>query len=165
MTAWLLLVTLILPSAAAPDPYAPLRLYNGSWAVTRHDKGTGESATDSLVNACSQIGLYFACQQTVNGKTAALVVFIPAGDAGHYFTHAVLPDGQSSGRGDLTIAGSHWEYLSHHTGEDGKTTWYRTVNDFQGNDRIHFESAESSDGKNWTVTHFGDDTRNPAGTR
>lgn len=164
MMPWLLLLALIVPSAAAPDPYAPLRLYNGSWAVTRHDKGTGQSATDSLVNACSQIGLYFACQQTVNGKTAALVVFIPSGDAGHYFTHAVLPDGHSPGRGDLTITGTRWVYLGHSDQPDGKTVWYRTTNDFQGNDRIHFESAQSSDGKTWTVTSDGEDTRSPAGS-
>lgn len=163
MTLWLLLLALVLPAAAAQDPYAPLRLYGGSWAVTRHEKATGKSATDSLVNACSQIGQYFACQQTVNGKTAALVVFIPDGNGGHYFTHAVLPDGHSPGRGELTITGNHWVYLGHSDQADGKTMWYRTTNDFQSKDRIHFESAQSADGKTWTVMSDGDDTRSPSG--
>ena len=152
----------MLPPAEPQDPYAPLRLYQGSWTVTRHEQSSGKTITDSLVNDCSQIGLYFACQQTVNGKVAALVVFIPHGSSGHYFTHAVLPDGQTPGRGELTITGPHWVYMGHSDGPGGKTTWYRTTNDFTGNDRIHFESAQSTDGKTWTVTASGDNNRNPA---
>lgn len=95
----------------------------------------------------------------MNGKVAALVVCIPDGNSGHYFTHAVLPDGRTPGRGELTITGSHWVYMGHSDGADGKTTWYRTTNDFEGKDRIHFESAQSADGKAWTATANGDDTR------
>lgn len=165
MTHWIVFLAALLASAEPSDPYAPLRLYQGSWTVIRLDKTGGKTVTDSLVNTCSQVGMYFACQQTVNGKTAALVVFIPAGESGHYFTHAVLPDGHSPGRGDLTITGSHWEYMGHSDEPGGKTTWYRTTNDFEGNDHIHFESARSADQKTWTVTGDGDDVRIPAAPR
>jgi hypothetical protein len=163
MTHWIILLAAFVAAAEPQDPYAPLRLYQGSWNVTRHEKA--QTITDSLVNACSQIGLYYACQQTVNAKTAALVVFIPDGNSGHYFTHAVLPDGHSPGRGELTITGSHWVYLGHSDDPGGKTTWYRTTNDFAGKDRIHFESAQSTDGKTWTVTGDGDDIRSRADPR
>ena len=162
MPPWIVLLAGLLPGAAPQDAYAPLRLYNGGWTVTHHDKASGKSGTDSLINQCSQIGLFYACQQTVNGKTGALVVFIPSGDAGHYVTHPVLVDGKSPGSGDLTITGSHWVYLGHSDDPGGKTTWYRTVNDFDGKDHIRFESAQSSDGKTWTVMSDGEESRSPA---
>jgi hypothetical protein len=94
----------------------------------------------------------------VNGKVGALVVFVPTGAPGQYYTQNVLPAGQATGRGDLTIEGGHWTYLGHDD-ENGKTTWYRTTNEFTGNDRIHFESATSTDDKTWTVTMSGDEVR------
>ncbi|HEY6448973.1 MAG TPA: hypothetical protein VIY53_21140 [Acidobacteriaceae bacterium] len=161
MKAGFLLMTAFLFQAAPQDVYTPLRLYSGPWTVTMRDTAPGQSRTDSLVNACSLVGRYFACQQTVNGKVSALVVFVPAATPGQYFTQNVMPDGSASGRGELTIAGAHWEYSSHDE-ENGKTTWYRTINDFTGNDRIHFESARSTDGKTWSVTLSGDEVRGTA---
>ena len=139
----------------AADPYAPLRLYAGTWHVTQTTP-VGKKP-DRLVNDCAQIGRYFACQQTVNGKPGPLVVFIPGAVRGHYHTQIVLPDGDTSGPpGTLTIAGDHWTYLGE---PDAKGVRYRTVNIFSGHDRIHFESARSADGKTWTVTMAGDEVR------
>lgn len=148
-------------SPVAPDPYTPLRLYDGGWTVTMHDASSGKTTTDALVNACSLLKPFFVCQQTVNGKPGALVVFVPAETPGHYYTQNVLPEGWATGRGDLSIEGGHWTYLGHDE-ENGKTTWYRTVNDFTGTDRIHFESAQSPDGKTWTVTRSGDEVHGGA---
>lgn len=148
-------------TAATPsDPYAPLRLYDGAWTVTMHDP-QGKDTTDALVNACHLFGRFFACQQTVNGKVGALVVFVPADSPGHYYTQNVLADDRALGRGELTIEGGHWIYLGHDE-ENGKTTWYRTTNEFTGNDRIHFESAQSPDNKTWTVNQSGDEVRGAA---
>jgi hypothetical protein len=141
-------------AAAAPDPYAPLRLYDGAWTVTMRD--SGKTTTDSLLNDCHQFERYFACQQTVNGKVGALVIFVPGDQAGEYHTQNVTPEGWATGRGDLTIAGNRWTYLGKDE-ENGKTTWYRTTNEFTGNDRIHFEQATSTDGKTWTTTRSGDE--------
>ena len=148
-------------SLPVPDPYAALRLYGGEWTVTMHDASSGKTTTDTLVNACSVLKPFFVCQQTVNGKRGALVVFVPAEAPGHYYTQNVLPEGWATGRGDLSIEGGHWTYLGHDE-ENGKTTWYRTVNDFAGTDRIHFESAQSPDGKTWTVTRSGDEVHSGA---
>ncbi len=149
---------LLFAQAAPSDPYAPLRLYDGPWTVTMHDASSGKTSTDSLLNACRLLKPYYVCQQTVNGKAGALVVFIPTEKPGEYHTQNVLPEGWASGRGDLIIEGGHWTYLGHDD-ENGKTTWYRTVNDFTGTDRIHFESSQSPDGKTWTVMHSGDEVR------
>ncbi len=161
MFATLILAALLGQTPVATmDPYAPLRLYDGSWTVTMHDATSGKTTTDSLLNACHFFGKYFACQQTVNGKVGALVVFVPRDTPGHYYTQPVLPDGSATGRSELTIeltvGGSHWVYLGHDE-ENGKTTWYRTTNDFTGTDRIHFEQATSPDGEAWTVTGSGDE--------
>ena len=140
----------------AADPYAPLRLYEGAWQVTSTPTPAGKKP-DRLVNDCAQIGRYFACQQTVNGKPGALVVFIPGTLPGHYHTQIVLPDGAALGpAGTLTIIGDHWTYLGE---PDAKGVRYRTINVFSGRDRIHFESARSTDGKTWTVTMAGGETR------
>ena len=165
LLATVLVGTLVLMGAthaqSATNPYAPLRLYAGAWQVTQTTPAGKKP--DRLVNDCAQIGRYFACQQTVNGKPGALVVFIPAAMQGHgamlghNHTQDVLPDGAALGPpGTLTIAGDHWTYLG---GPDAKGVRYRTINVFSGRDRIHFESARSTDGKTWTVTMAGDETR------
>ncbi len=137
---------------AADDPYASLRLYDGSWEVRN---GSNSAKPDRLTDHCTLVGTYFVCQQSVNGKVGALLVFVPTATPGHFYTDNVLPDGRSTGRGDLTIDGDRWTYNS--KGErEGKTTWYRTVNVFTGSDRIHSEGSESADGEHWTVKRSND---------
>jgi len=143
---------------AAVDPvYAPLWLYQGTWRVSRSDLAAG-AKPDELKNQCALLGKFFACQQTINGQAGALLIFIPAAAAGHYYTQNIRLDGFASGRSDLEIAGDHWTYTSTRDAS-GRTIYYRTTNVFDGKSRIHFESAESSDGKNWKVTASGDEVR------
>ena len=154
-----MLVVLILAFLGGPansaDPYAPLRLYDGAWSVTMHDD-SGKSNTDSLLNECHLFGRYFACQQTVNGKVGALVVYVPGEAPGHFYIQNVLPDDRAVGRGELTVEGTRYTYASH---DENSTHWWRTTNEFNGNDRIHFEQATSMDGKTWTTTQTGDEVR------
>ncbi len=160
MKILLLLALVFTPMAAAADgPYAPLMLYHGSWQLTKKDLPPGGNP-DTLVDECARVGTYYACQQTVNGKLAALIVFIPAERPGYYYTQAVLPQGLAAGRGELEIDGPDWTYLSK-SEEDGKTTWYRTTNHFTGKDRIHFEQSESADKEHWTTKSSGDEVRIP----
>ena len=165
MTIALLLRVLLLVAVSSPlcfaaveDPaYGPLRLYNGTWELK--EAGPNKGATPELIdNICGLIGKYFACQQTVNGNLSSLIIFIPSGKAGHYYTQSVLPEGWATGRGELEIADDLWTYHSKAT-DSGKTTYYRTTNVFTGKDKIHFEVAESSDGEKWTVTKSGDENR------
>ena len=149
----LVISSLPLLASETESAYAPLWLYKGTWEV----KPAG-GKVDKLLNECNLIGKYFGCQQTVNGRLSALVIFIPADKSGHYFTQAVLPEGWAVGRGELEIDGDHWTYHSKQT-ENGKTMYYRTTNLFSGKDNIHFEISESSDGEHWTVTKSGDEVR------
>jgi hypothetical protein len=150
-----LMLAFLAGQADSVDSYAPLRLYDGAWSVTMHDD-SGKSTTDSLVNDCHLFGRYFACQQTVNGKVGALVVYVPGEMPGHFYIQNVLPDDQAVGRGELTVEGSRYTYAGH----DGSSThWWRTTNEFTGKDRIHFEQAASTDGKTWTTTVSGDEIR------
>ncbi len=50
------------------------------------------------------------------------------------------------------------DYHSKET-EKGKTTYYRTVNVFTGNDHIHFELSESADNNHWKVNSSGEESR------
>jgi len=150
----MLAALLSLVPGPSPNPYAPLQLYAGAWTVTMND--SGKTTTDSLVNDCHLFARHFACQQTVNGKVGALVVYVPAETPGHYYIQNVLPDDRAAGRGELTVEGTRYTYANHN---DDSTQWWRTTNEFRGNDRIHFEQATSTDGKTWTVTRTGDEVR------
>jgi hypothetical protein len=145
-------------AAPGTDPvYAPLWLYHGTWHITSKTAGANP---DELKNQCALVGKYFVCQQTVNGQTGALLIFIPnANNAGHYYTQNVNLQGRASGVGDLEIFGDRWVYSSRWDQGGGKSTYYRTTNVFSGKNRIHYEQAESSNGRDWKVTNSGDELR------
>ncbi len=145
--------TTLAPGSA--QAFSPISLYQGTWQVT---PGMSGSAPDTLSNQCEEFTEYYACQQTVNGKAGALIVFVYTGTTGQYNTQAILPNGFAQGRGDLLIEGSRWTFSGKKT-DGGKTTYFRTVNDWRGHDRIHFEVSHSVDGKTWVVDHQGDERR------
>lgn len=136
---------------------AVLSLYEGAWQVTPSNRPAG-SKPDLLVNECALIGRYFACQQTVNGKAGGLLIFIPSGSPGHFYTQTIMPEGRATGRDDLEITGDRWTYSSQRL-DQGKTTFYRTINTFTGKNKIHYEQAESGDAKQWTTKNSGDEIR------
>lgn len=144
---------------AADSVYAPLWLYQGTWQVTR--QGTAQGKPDTLKNQCALVGRYFACQQTVNGTPGALLVFIPTSQPGHYYTQNIMPEGRATGRADLEISGNRWIF-SNTWDQGGRTTYYRTTNIFTGKTHIHFEQAESSNNRDWTVKSSGEETRTSA---
>lgn len=143
--------------AANDSVYAPLRLYDGNWRVTRTNAPAG-SKPDELNNQCLAIGKYFACQQTVNGGVSALLIFVPSDKPGHFFTQSVNTQGRALGRGDLEITGNRWVFSSSWD-QGGKTTYYQTINTFTGRDHIHFEQQESGNRTDWKTTSSGDDVR------
>ena len=142
-------------TAKSTDPYAPLRLYEGSWQVTRK----GAAKPDVLVNHCALLGQFFACGQTVNGSAGGLVVFIPANkQPGRFYTQTILPEGRATGRDELQIDGNQWTYTSRRD-ENGATTYYRTINTFSDKNHIHYEQSESGNNKDWVVKNAGDEVR------
>ena len=160
MRVIVLLVAVVTTSGAGPaadTTYAPLWLYQGAWRVTRANLAS-PAKPDELVNQCALLGKYFTCGQTVNGKPAELLGFVPAGNPGHYYTQTVNPEARAGGRGELEISGDKWTYTSTWD-QGGRTTYYRTTNIFTGKDHIHFEQAESPDGKDYKVTGLGDEVK------
>lgn len=154
-----LALSLIFAANQAPhnDPiYAPLWLYQGTWQSTT----AGAQKTETILDECSLTGKFFSCQQTVDGKIVALIVFVPTDKPGFYHTQGLTPEGFATGRGDLEIAGEHWTYASK-AQEKGQTTYYRTTNAFTGHDRIHFEQSESADSTHWKVVSSGEELRVP----
>jgi hypothetical protein len=142
----------------AGTPYDPLWLYEGHWKGTVKT-GDSVSATVDLVNTCGRIGTFFGCQQTVNGKTGAVLLYVPAGPPGRYYTQVIQPEGSAAGgRGELQIEGDRWTFQSQ-TKLEGTTSYSRTTNVFTGKDHIHFEQSESSDGEHWVVKMSGDNAR------
>jgi hypothetical protein len=143
------------PKALEPGPFSSLPLYQGTWQVSRNGSG---AKPDTLVNQCAALGSYYTCAQNVNGQSMGLLVFIPKGVANHFFTQVIKPDGRATGRDELEIEGDVWTYRSRRD-ENGKTTYFRTTNTFSGKNKIHFESAHSSNGNDWTTDMSGDDVR------
>src|SRR6185312_4746086 len=157
--ALLFFVFVSVGSAFGPsDPFWSLWLYNGTWKVTRKDQ-----PPQTLVNRCSSFGKFFACEQSVNGDSVALLVFVPGKEPGHFFTQSIKTDGRAGGRGELQIEHNTWTYLSNWN-DGGKTTYYRTTNVYDGRNHIHFEQAESTDNKTWVVKSSGDEVH-PAGSK
>lgn len=149
---------------AADSAFEPLWNYQGTWQFTMNAPG-GKGVSNKIQNDCVDMGQYFLCQQTVDGKVVALLCFTPSETKGAYHTQPIMPDGRAAGRGDLEIDGARWTYPSKED-ENGKTKYYRIVNVFSGKDRIHFERSESEDGKTWKVLASGDEVRtSQAGTR
>jgi len=145
-------------ASKSTDPvYAPLWLYSGSWKITRNNLSPG-AKPDELVNQCTLIGKYFACQQTVNGSVAELLIFVPGSTPGRYHTQSVLPSGRAGGLGELQISGDRWIFSSSYN-PGGSSVYVRTTNQFQDKNHIHFEQAESTDNQQWVVKNSGDEVR------
>jgi hypothetical protein len=147
-------------ATAADDAYAPLKLYDGKWEVGPSE---GEKEATHLENHCAKTGLFFACEQVVNGKSVALVVFLPvaklASGGEEYRTQGLAADASPAGEwGKLTIEGERWIYSWESRDNDKKVYW-RNVNTFSGPDKIHYEIQKSDDGASWKVQKGGDEHR------
>ena len=144
-------------AAAASDPYAPLKLYEGRWTLTF---SSGEKLF--VTNHCARLAKAYACEQVVEGSASDLVVFVPVdGPAGAdtYKTIALAYASQTPGPWTrLIIEGSHWSFESTAI-EDGKTVYHRTINDFDGANHIRFAQQRSADAKTWETISEGEEVR------
>ncbi len=98
----LALLLLVNPAPAAVT-FSDVAVYNGAWTITATKTMAGPGKADSLVNHCNQGLAYYACEQVVNGKSLALIVFVPAEAPLTYHTQPVLPNGFG-----------HWPRRPHH---------------------------------------------------
>jgi hypothetical protein len=139
--------------------FAPLKVYEGTWTVVSAHTMAGEGRPDTIVNHCSEGTAFYTCEQVVNGKSLALLVFTATDDPTKFHSQPVLPSGHAVGISDLTIVGDHWTFLGNGTDDRGKQTFFRTENFFTGRDKIHFEQYESADNKTWVKKNEGDEVR------
>ena len=137
----------------------PLQVYQGTWQVTRSDDAAN-AKPERLKNQCVTLGIYFACEQRVNDKPAALLVFLPTDQPGHYHTQSILPEGRATGLDDLQISGNRWTFTSRRN-QGGHVTYFRNTNVFTDANHIHFENAQSPNGHEWTVQESGEEVRLP----
>jgi len=142
-------------------PFDVLMIYNGDWAVRALHPWSGGApgAVDHLKSRCQRFTLYFACEQTVNGKPQTLIVYTKGTGPGKFNTRTIAPNGLAGGRGDLTIDGDRWTYLDKPpAGLNGP--WSRVENVILNRNQIRFEEYESVDeGKRWTLTNRGAEKR------
>jgi hypothetical protein len=151
----------VLAAAQPSDPFSSLAIYDGTWAVRAEHpwSGAAPGALDRLVSRCQRFTEYFACEQTVNGKTQGLIVYSPGNGAGALHTRFIAPNGLAGGLGDLKLDGDHWIYLDKPP-PSLKGNWSRTENFVLDHDHIRFEEYESSDeGKSWSRVNSGTEER------
>ncbi len=136
-------------SVAAPeDAYSPLKYYAGTWTVV-----SSKGKTSKVVNNCARTGLFFVCEQSIDGAAKALVVFLPQG-GGRYRTQTLGADGAEPGHWfGLKIADPDWTYTP-----EGADPHERTLNHYIDADHIHF-TVQKKFGEEWKTTLSGDETR------
>jgi hypothetical protein len=148
---WALVAALASTPALAADPYDALKAMDGHWRVT-----TGTGRTETLDNACSRTGLFFVCEETIQGKPTALVVFRPqshkeVGDREEgklAFRVQTLTAGadRPGPWKDLVIDGTTWT-ISDADHPGGRKT--RTVITHSGPDYMHVEVQAEGKGDAW----------------
>lgn len=146
----LLLLLLLHPIAATittDSPLAAITAYNGSWKVTPAAAPGQPVKVDSLVNHCTMDDAFYTCEQVVNRKAIALVVFVATDKPGSFRTWGRTAGGKAGGASELTIAGPHWTFLSSDVA--GKPS-FRVENVWTGRDRIHSEQFQAAADGSWT---------------
>lgn len=138
---------LIATPALAADPYDALTAMDGHWRVT-----TGSGRTETVDNACSRTGLFFVCEETVQGKPAALVVFRPKDrEEGKlaYRVQTLTAGGDRPGPWqDLVIDGTTWT-ISAADHQPGRKT--RTVVTHSGPDFMRVEVQSEGKDETWST--------------
>ena len=137
-----------------------LAAYDGAWSVHAQHSFSGAPGPDTLVNHCHRGQAFFTCEQVVNGKPAALVIFTLSSTPGKFDVDNVLPNGHASSDTDLLISGTHNEHWTFLSNDAPNHPTFRVENTFTDANHIHFEMFSTQDGgKTWTKVNEGDDSR------
>lgn len=134
-------------STASATPFAVLSVYDGEWTVKPVAQSDAPARVDRLINHCTPDEAFYTCEQIVNRKPVALIVFVQGGKPGEFATRVVLPDGTAGGGSRLTVDGQHWTFLS--LDHAGKPT-FRVENVFSDHNHIHSEQFKAAADGSWT---------------
>jgi hypothetical protein len=151
-------------AATPPEPLGldKLAAYAGTWKTeSKHFKTPFSEAgeeTAVLQNDCWRSGDFYACHQSVGGKSSALVVFQYDAKADRYITHAIPANGGAASDGVLAIKGNVWTFPWSRV-INGKTIYFHVINVFSGHDHNEYREEYSTDGTHWIPIAKGYDTR------
>jgi hypothetical protein len=164
---------LSVPAAAQPAPPAgkappntidKLAAYSGTWkTATEHfatDFSKAAKESSSLRNDCWRSGVFYACNQFVDGDSKILLVFTYNAKDDVYTSTQISLDGKAVGSGKLLIAGNVWTF-PWESQDDGKTVYFRVVNTWTSPTTIDFRSEFSRDNTTWTVMARGNEQKLP----
>lgn len=144
-----------------PSDLDRLTVFAGVWKSDAENYDTIYSqagkVSSTLVNQCWKAGAFFVCNQSVNGVSRVLLVFsYKGGDT--YWISEVPADTGHAASSTVVIAGGVWTFPGQST-KLGQTTYFRTVDIFNGTDSIDFREEFSTDKENWTLMSKGHETR------
>lgn len=133
--------------------------YAGTWKTqTEHfDTKFSKARKDSAIlrNECWRSGAYFACHQFVDGKSAALIVYIYDA-ADDVYKNTIIPsDGGVTHRGSLFIKGRTWTFPWEDKDDTGKTIYFQVVNVWTSPGTIEYWTEFSEDKVHWTIASKG----------
>jgi len=139
----------------------PLVVLAGTWKTDGQRYATEYSKagrdTSLLHNDCWGSGVFFACDQIVDGKSTALIVFSPGDKPGAFHNYAIPSAGGPAGLGLLTIADTTWVW-GPALGDTSGTRW-NTTNVFTTPTTIRYRVQFSHDGRNWTTMSEGNERK------
>jgi hypothetical protein len=148
-----------------PPALQKLTVLAGTWKVNgkTYDTDMAKAGTDTstLHNDCWQSGIFYACDQIVDGDSKALIVFTPGAKDNTFVNYGIVaPNPANAGR--LVIDGNKWTYGGFTEGE--KAPFWRTLNTFDsanGTTTIHYTVQFSKDGTSWITMKDGLETKQP----
>lgn len=138
----------------------------GRWTSSGHLLDTAYThageASGKMTCAWSPRQLFVVCDQEnlVAGRPDRAITVYGYAPGQQKYTFANIPaDGSAPRTPALTVDGDTWTYSNSFT-KDGKTTMFRTVNTWKGNDQVDFRGEYSiDDGATWTTMVSGSDHR------
>src|SRR5690242_20696300 len=152
------------PAVTADTPQSDLdrlAVFAGTWKSDAENYDTlyshAGTVSSTLVNQCWKAGAFFVCNQSVNGVSRVMLVFsYKAGDT--YWISEVPADTGHAASSTVIVSGGVWTFPGQST-KLGQTTYFRTVDIFNGTDSIDFREEFSTDKENWTLMSKGHESR------
>ena len=137
-------------------------IYAGTWTaeITYLEtpfRKAGKEAT-TIKNECWESAEFYVCHQSVDGSSAAILVFAYSSKEDSYVTYPIVPGADIVHRGKLVIQDNVWIYPWQEI-KKGKTTYFRVVNIFTSADTIEFRQEFSQDQVHWMLTATGNERR------
>ena len=167
-TAIVVLLSLMSWAAAAtnpPDAIGKIGVYAGAWKsrIVHYRTTYTKARIENLAvrNDCWRSSSYYVCDQFVNGKSAAFIVYTYNASQRLYHLQVISKDGNPPVAGVLTIQGNTWTFPWQYQ-DKGKMVFIRIVNVFPNRDTIDFHEAFSFDQIHWTATADGIERRVPS---